>query len=75
MGEQHSTFVETDGDRVEFGPDYQGVSLWLGDGGAPIHISDEMPAADLREYIEQPVRRAVIRARLEALADMLASDA
>lgn len=56
--------------RVECSVDFQGVTLWLGDG-APFTVDDRMSARDVRGYVEAPLQRAAVVARLRAIAAML----
>lgn len=57
---------------VKNGPEFQGVTLWLGDR-LPVHVDDFMTGADLRDLIVNPTARAVAVARLRSVADLLAT--
>jgi hypothetical protein len=55
---------------VTHGVDFQGVTIWLGDG-APCDVYDHASAIDVRDWISSPLQRATTVARLRAIADML----
>jgi hypothetical protein len=61
-----------DGDVIEFGPEYQGVTLWLGDG-LPVTISDDTADVDIADLIQSPGQRAVTIARLQRIVAALSS--
>lgn len=53
---------------------FQGLTLWCGDS-MPVHVDDFMGTQDLHDLIRNPVLRAVLVARLRAVADLLDSKA
>lgn len=62
--------VAGDMTTVKNGPEFQGLTLWLGDR-LPVHVDDFMTGADLRDLIANPTARAVTIARLRSVAELL----
>lgn len=55
---------------VKNGPEFQGLTLWLGDR-LPVHVDDFMTTSDLGDLIVNPTARAVAVARLRSVANLL----
>ena len=56
--------------RVTRAEEYQGLTIWLGDG-APCTVDDRSRPEDVADWISHPIQRAVTIARLRAVADAL----
>jgi len=72
-GEGMSDTEQVEQTNVSRSTDYQGVTIWLGDG-APCHIDDTNNPEDIAGWICHPIQRAVTIARLRAVIAALEGD-